>query len=262
MLGWFAIIGANAVWGLFPGTSGTPTQFLIYVAPLLMFAALASWGLPLGTGRAGDRAIVLALLAAPIAWIGFALTAGVDPVYADFARRGQTFVHLAIVVCAGLAILDLARRVDPSRRQVVAVGLPLALCLCALASLPIAFAGLEMLAYQGTTTSEEFESATFATHTIDEWTSDDHITRVARNYHQAGASPQPAYEWLHGGGELQCPTVMQNSWQTVGAQQYPAEPTLIDPSTYEVTIATEHTVYTTTGTDPVTIVVPTDERAC
>ncbi len=44
LLGRFAIIGANTVWDLFPGTSGTPTQFLIYAAPLLVFAALASWG--------------------------------------------------------------------------------------------------------------------------------------------------------------------------------------------------------------------------
>ncbi|MFC4438549.1 MULTISPECIES: sodium/phosphate symporter [Natrialbaceae] len=263
MGGGFAILGANAVWELFPATAATPPQLLMYMAPLTVLAALAIWGLPLGTGLVGDRAVVLALLAAPLAWTGFAITAGVDPVYALFARRGQTFVHLATVVCAGLAILALARRVDtPTRRKTVTVGLPLVLCLCALASLPLAFAGLEALAYQGTTTSEEFASATFATHSLEEWTSDDHITRVASNYHQAGASPQPAYGWLHGGGELRCPTVMQASWQTVGAQRYPSSPLSIDRAAYQGTIATEHAVYATGGTDPVTIVVPTTDFEC
>ncbi|TYL37852.1 sodium/phosphate symporter [Natronococcus pandeyae] len=263
-VGGFGILGANALWELFPATAATPPRLLVYVAPLTVLAALAIWGLPLGTGPEGDRAIVLALLVAPLAWVGFAVTAGVDPVYALFARRGQTFVHLATVVCAGLAIVALARRVDPSHRRVVTVGLPILLCVCALASLPLAFAGLEALAYQGTTTSEEFETAGFATATLgDDWTSDDHITRVASNYHGTSASPQPAYGWLHGGGgDLQCPTVMQASWQTVGAQQYPADPLSIDQLAYSGTVTTEHAVYATTGADPVTIVVPTGERAC
>ncbi|WP_306059920.1 sodium/phosphate symporter [Natronococcus wangiae] len=259
----FAILGANAIWELFPATAATPFQLLVYMAPLTVLAALAVWGLPLGTGLTGDRAIVLALLVAPLAWTGFAITAGADPVYSLFARRGQTFVHLATVVCAGIAICALARRVNPSRKRVVTVGLPLLLCVCALVSLPLAFAGLEALAYQGTTTSEEFSSATFATETLeDTWTSDDHITRVARNYYRTDASPQPAYDWLHSGGNFQCPTVMQASWQTVGAQQYPSSPIPLEPAVYQETIQTQHTVYVTTGSDPVTIVVPTGERSC
>jgi hypothetical protein len=263
-VGGFTTLAINAVWEVFPTTAVTPPQLLLYVAPLTVLAALAVWGLPLGTGSTGDRAIVLALLAAPLAWTGFALTAGVDPVYALFARRGQTFVHLATVICAGLAILGLAHRVEPPTRRVVTVGLPAVLCLCAVASLPLAFAGLEALAYQGTTTGEEFESGDFATTTLGEWTSDDHITRVASNYHQSGVSPQPAYGWLHSGGdqELQCPTVMQTSWQTVGAQQYPDSPLVIDQSAYEAAIDTGHAIYATGGSDPVTIVVPTGERAC
>lgn len=258
----FTILGANALWDLFPGTATTPPRLLMYVAPLTLLAVLGIWGLPLGTGPTGDRAIVLALLAAPIAWVGFALTAGVDPVHALFARRGQTFVHFAVVVCAGLAILELGQWWGPPAKTVVTVGLPILLCLCALVSLPLAFAGLEALAYQGTTTAEEFEAVTFASTTLDDdWTSDDHVTRVSRNYYQTSASPQPAYDWLHG-GELQCPIIVQHSWQTVGAQQYPSSPVSIEQARYETTIETEHAVYTTTGADPLTVVVPTSRRSC
>ncbi|MFC6766304.1 sodium/phosphate symporter [Natrinema soli] len=260
----FAILGANAYWDLFPVTATTPAQLLIYVAPLLVLAGLASWGVPVGTGRTGTRAIVLALLMAPIAWVGFALTAGVDPVYMDFVRRGQTFVHLAAAVCAGVAMVALARRWPaPSRaKSLVTVGVPLVLCLCALVSLPVAFAGLEALAYQGTTTTEEFETATFAATTLDgEWTSDDHISRVSGNYYQTAASPQPTYSWLQGGA-LRCPTIMQASWQTVGAQRYPDSPRSLDPTVYAATKASNSVVYTTTGADPLTLVVPPNGSTC
>lgn len=260
LAGGFALLGANAVWDLFPGTATTPTLLLVYVAPLSVLALLGAWGLPAGIGPNGDRAIVLGLLVGPLAWVGFSLTAGVDPVYALFARRGQTFVHLAIVVCAGLAIYGLARRVDSDRSTTVAVGLGIVLCLCAIASLPLAFSGLEALAYQGTTTSEEFETLTFASATMDEdWTSDDHVTRVASNYYETSVSPQPTYDWLQG-GSLACPTVTQHSWQTVGAQQYPSSPLTIEESL--LTEQTAHTVYATTGDDPMSIVIPIDGSNC
>ncbi|AGB38654.1 hypothetical protein [Natronococcus occultus] len=262
LLSGFAILAANAAIGLFPGTAATPRRLLAFVVPLVVLAALASWGLPLGVGRDGDRAVVLGLFVAPIAWVGFAVTAGVDPVYALFARRGQTFVHLAAVVCAGLAIVALARTVAPSRRRAVAVWVPVLLCCCALASLPLAFAGLEALAYQGTTTSEEFAATEFASATLEsEWTSDDHLTRVASNYHGAGVSPQATYEWLHG-GEVRCPTAIQSSWQTVGAQQYPDDPIDVDGATLAEARASENAVYASGGADPITIVVPTAEWGC
>lgn len=260
----FAILGANAYLDLFPATATTPSLLLIFVAPLTVLASLAVWGIPVATGRTGTRAIVLALLAAPIAWVGFALTAGVDPVYMGFVRRGQTFVHLAVAVCAGVAILALAQQwTAPTWAPTsVTVGVLLVLCLCVLASLPVAFAGLEALAYQGTTTTEEFETATFAATTLDGgWTSDDHITRVARNYHQTNASPQPTYSWLQG-GTLRCPMIMQASWQTVGAQRYPDSPRSLDRTVYADTKAHNSVVYTTTGADPLTLVIPQSGRSC
>jgi hypothetical protein len=90
------------------------------------------------------------------------------------------------------------------------------------------------------------------------------LTVRTTNYLQSDASPQSAYDWLYGGGEqeLRCPTVMQTSWQTVGAQQYPDSPLVIDQSAYEAAIDTGHAIYATGGSDPVTIVVPTGEPAC
>ncbi|MDG5821197.1 sodium/phosphate symporter [Natronococcus sp. A-GB7] len=260
----FAVVVADAVWGVFPGTMAPPSLLLGLLAPLVVLAALGSWGVPNATGPRGPRAVVLALLLAPLVWVGFSLTRGVDPAIEIFVQRGQTFAHLAVVVSAGIGIVDLAGRTTPRARRTVAVSLAVVLCLCALASLPIAFVGLEALSYQGTTTSEEFAAATFATTTLGaEWTSDDHLTRIAGNYYEAGGSSQPAADWLReGGGELHCSTALQSSWQTVGAQQYPGAPVTIPQPAYDAAIDGGHAIYATTGSDPVTIVVPTGTPAC
>ncbi|WP_255171521.1 sodium/phosphate symporter [Natrononativus amylolyticus] len=261
----FSILAADALLSLFPGTMSVPPTLLFYVAPLTVLAALAAWAIPYGVGPAGDRLVVVGLLTAPIAWVGFAVTAGLTPEYVLFARRGQTFVHLAAVVLAGLAILALGRYAVRRRRSIapwVHTGVPVLLCLCALVSMPLAFAGLEALAYQGTTTHEEFETLSFATDATPEWTSDDHLTRVASNYYGTNASPGPTYEWLEGDGALACPTVFQRSWQTVGAQQYPSEPVTVETDRYEATALEGHAVYATTGSDRLTMVVPRGGYGC
>lgn len=188
---------------------------------------VAVTGLAAAIGHRGLQPVVLAVLVAPLVWISFSLTLGVTPATELGAQRGQTSLHLAVAVGAGVAVVDLARRVGrPRRRRRLVIGLPLLLCCCALASLPLAFAGLGVVSYRGTTTGEEFHGATFATAMLgDAWTSDDHLTRIASNYYPTGGSTQPATAWLReGGGPLGCPTVLQSSWQTVGAQQYPEPP--------------------------------------
>lgn len=151
---------------------------------------------------------------------------------------------------------------SPSRRRVLAIWLPILLCCCALASLPLAFAGLEALAYQGATTSEEFAATEFAASALgDAWTSDDHLTRIANNYRDAGVSPRATDEWLRG-GEFRCLTAAKASWRTVGAQRYPADPIAVDESLLAAARADGHAIYASGGSDPITIVAPTGARAC
>lgn len=95
-----------------------------------------------------------------------------------------------------MAIFVLHDRVQERSQTLVMavkVGLPIALVLVALITVPIAFIGLEMLSYQATTTETEFSATTFASTTITEsWTSDDHITRVGPNYYDFESNQGPS----------------------------------------------------------------------
>ena len=265
----FAIIGANLIWDLFPGTGTTPRLLAVFVAPLLVFAVLAVWGFPRTIGLTGEDRILIALFAAPTAWVGFAFSAGIDPVYVLFARRGQTFLHFSVAVFAGVAILDLFRsdsilaRTSHSLHRHARWVLPTLLVTCTLVSLPMAFADLHVFAYQGTTTGEEFQTATFVAESVTEsWTGDDHITRIARNYYGAETTTQPVRQWLRTSSRPPPqPLVTQESWQTVGAQVYPQSPLTVDPDTYQCLTDRRQVVYTTTGTDPLHVLLPTETSA-
>ncbi|MFC7008366.1 hypothetical protein [Halalkalicoccus salilacus] len=203
----FGVLAINAIKPVFPGMSSTPPLLLALVAPLTVLAVLTVWGLPIMI-RLDQGPLVLALLVAPIAFVGLGLTAGLSPQYDMLVRRTQTFVHFGTVVITVVAAFVLHDRVqDRSQTLVTAVkaGLPIVLILVAVVTIPIAFVGLEALSYQGTTTEAEFSTATFASATMAEpWTGDDHITRIESNYYgsEHNTGPSPIYDWLHGGDPL------------------------------------------------------------
>lgn len=161
---------------------------------------------------------------------------------------------------AAFVLHDRVKNRSQALATAVKIGLPLALVLIAVMTMPIAFIELEALSYQGTTTEAEFSAATFASMTVDQpWTSDDHITRVEGNYYgsEHNAGPSPVYNWLHGGDPPACATVAEDSWTTVGAQLYPAPPQQLDEGTYADWQATNDLIYVSgQGDDRFVIVVP------
>jgi hypothetical protein len=261
----FGVLAINAIQPVFPGTTPTPPLLLVLVAPLAVLAALAIWGLPVAV-RSQDGPLVLALLVAPLAFVGLGLTAGLSPQYDYLVQRTQTFVHLGTVVIATVAAFALRDRIRGRSRPLVVgvkVGLPITLIVVAVVTIPVAFVGLEALSYQGTTTEAEFSAATFAsTAMTGPWTGDDHVTRVESNYYNSehNAGPSPVYDWLHAGDPPACPTVAQNSWTTIGAQLYPAPPEQLDEGTYTDWQAGNDLIYVAGAGDGRTvIVVPADE---
>ena len=166
-------------------------------------------GLPIVV-RLSQGPLVLALLVAPLTFIGLSLTAGLSPLYISLIQRTQTFVHFGTVVITVLAAFVLHDRVQDRPQTLVTavkIGLPITLILVTVITIPIAFVGLEALSYQGTTTEAEFSASTFAATTMAEpWTGDDHITRIERNYYgsEHNMGIDPVYNWLQSGNLPAC----------------------------------------------------------
>lgn len=263
----FGVLALNAVQPLFPSMSSTPPLLLVLVAPLTVLAALMIWGLPIVV-RSNHGPLVLALLIAPLAFIGLSLSAGLSPQYFHLVQRTQTFVHLGTVIIAAMATFVLYDRAQDWPQPIstaVKIGLPVTLVVVAVVTIPIAFVGLEAVSYQGTTTEAEFSTVTFASTAIPEpWTSDDHITRVEGNYYgsEHNSGPEPVYNWLHGGPPPVCPTVAEDSWTTVGAQLFPAPPERLTDERYADWQADNDLVYVTgAGDDRLVVVTPSGGSA-
>jgi hypothetical protein len=273
-----AVLAANAVIPVFPETADTPLLLLALVAPVILLGLLGTWGITSVADRASGAGVpVLALLVGPLALIAFSLTADLTPVYFNLVGRAQTFVHPAVMILAALATVALAGRhgrevarsgagggssasqsgPEPGFRRIV---VPVVLA-CALVSAPLAFGGLHAFAYQSTTTPAEFGTAEFATTRLTgSWAGDDHVRRIASNYYpnDSNGSTRPVYRWLRSGGTPPgCPTVVQESWTTVGAQPMPAAPARIGSDRYRGWLANRNVVYVTGGSDPLRVVAST-----
>lgn len=258
----FGILALNAVQPVFPGMSSTLPGLLVLIAPLTVPVVLAIWGLPIVV-RLEDGQFVLAILVAPLAFIGLGLTSGLSPQFTMLVQRTQTFVHLGtavVMVVAAFVLRDRVRDRSGTLSTAIRIGLPLTLALVAVVTMPVAFAGLEALSYQGTTEETEFAAATFASTTMTEpWTSDDHITRIERNYHGSthNAGQQPVHDWLQGGDPPSCPTIAQDSWTADGAQLYPAPPERLTAESYDDWHRQNTVIYSATdGDEGVIIVAP------
>ncbi|MFC7071755.1 sodium/phosphate symporter [Halovenus rubra] len=244
----FAVTAVNAVFDVFPGTASTHPRLLVYLGPLVVLAVLMVWGVPLAFDNHDIGPVVLALVLAPLAFVSFALTAGLSPEYNLFARRGQTFGHFTITVVGVLSVGGFAWTAD--RHSVLKLGIPLCLLAAILVSTPLAFAGPPVLPYEPTVTDAEFESVTFAeTHIEGAWTSDDKPTRVARNYYDADAPRSAAIAWLQGGAVPACPTLVRDTWMTVGAQAYPSDPIPVDVRILQKFSTTSQIIYDGGTTD-------------
>jgi hypothetical protein len=290
---WFALLLANAFRSVFPGTPATSRLLTYGLLPLVVPVALGTWVVPAWSDPDTEGPVFWALFGGVVATIGFSLTAALTPEYVTTIYRTQTFLHLPVLVSAGVGTASLVRWVHvrvqadpvdsggPSSRPAVSqpsgddrripdrptvarfVGAAVVVLVIAsvLASVPIAIGGLDVLPYKGVTTPAELSAAGFAaTHANGSWAGDDHVIRIAP-YHESHADPaagtrQPVYRWLHdGGAPPRCPTVSQRSWTTTGAQFYPAPPARLGAARYERALRTRHLVYVATGRDPIVVTI-------
>lgn len=244
----FAIVLVNAVQPVFPGTVASPGVLPALLGLYLVPAAIAAWAAPRLAADGEGPVVVLALLAAPIALVGFALTAALTPEFFGTVMRTQTFAHLPFV---GLAAVAVAGRItSPNGRfggwqaPGVAAFLLAALVLTA----PVAYVDLDTLAFPSTTTESEFQAASFATeHVVGPWTSDHVLTRIAIHYYDTPGTFGATASWLAGGTPPDCGLLSATSWTTTGAHLFPAGPRTVAPGDYHRTLATRHLVYRSGG---------------
>jgi hypothetical protein len=258
----FTVVGVNLVTTVFPGTVRTPPEVAATVLPLIVIVAFGAWALPRAVADWLVGPVLLALLAAPVVQVLFALTAGLTPEYFATAMRSQTFAHPTVLVLAGLTIARVApvgRAVRATSRSGVGRLLVIGVVLVSLGlTMPVAYLDADTGEYPSTTTEPEFETATFAVGYVPgEWTSGHAMTRIAGNYYAPGAaSVEPTATWVRGGPAPACPAISEASWATRGVHLFPTVGDPVSESTYRGMLRDRHVVYAASGSDPLAISLP------
>ena len=265
----FAVLAVNAVRAVFPGTPTTHPVLLLTLGLLALPAAAGAVGVHRLTGQTTVGPAMLALVVGPLGLIGFSLTGGLTVEYLATLYRSQLYLHLPLAIAAGITTLVLARRVRDGEQhwtaRAVRGGVPVVLVLCAAASVPVAFAGLELLTYKGVTTPAEFHATGHAVDAGEPWATDDHLARVG-GYFVSGASRGndrqayggargPVRRWLiESGPPPDCAVLAQRSWTTTGAQFHPREPVRVESEALQRWLASRDVVYATGQVDPLVLV--------
>ncbi|UIO99738.1 hypothetical protein Hbl1158_14635 [Halobaculum sp. CBA1158] len=287
----FGLLALNAATAVFPGLPRTPGVLLAALLPLAIPSLAAAWALPTALADRPDGRAMAALATAVALAIGFSLSAALTPPYLNTIYRVQTFAHLPWAVLAGVALavglprvrgvtgrsdaagsdaagdgstgsggsVDPRHSGRPGRLRRAAVPVAAAVLLtCAAASLPIAFAGVDVVPYRGITEEAEFAGTSHAVaHVPGTWAGDDHLVRIAGYYDRdEPARRAPVSGWLAGGPPPDCAVVSQASWATVGAQQYPRPAVAVDPGRYRGLLADRHVVYDAGTRDRVAMSLP------
>lgn len=285
-----AVLGvfvANHFVTIYPGTSTTPPGLLVPVLLLGVPAVAAA----LGSGRLDPThpagTLVAATLGAPLALIGFALTASLTPEYFDTVMRSQTFLHPAVAVLAGMGVTaavaryaafatnlrsstegehdsgpgshlatDGAGHTARSTRRWVGVAVVTLLLVATAGSLPLAYVNVDTVTYPSTTLDSEFDAVAFADRADGPLATDHSMSRVSVHYFRRPAAIGPSANFLHGGEPPNCVTLSQESWSTTGAHLFPSAAESVSAERYDRWLATSHVVYANTGRDPVTVSMP------
>ncbi|MFC6954595.1 hypothetical protein [Halorubellus litoreus] len=267
LLTWFVVLAVNALAPIFPGLPSTHPTILYGIAPLVLLVVLLAYGLP-DVLDTTEGTSLLAGLAAVVVLVGISLTASLTADYLNTLYRVQTFSHLPVVTIAAVAAARISTRTGllddipgfdrrrPSART-AAGALAVVVVLASVASIPIAYGGLDVLPYKGVTTPAELQSTGFAErHVPGAWTSDDHLTRMTPYYTSAGDGRRgPTDAYLTGSPPPGCPMLVQASWSTTGAQRYPQTAAVVPPPRLEATMITSHVVYHTGGADPISLTI-------
>jgi hypothetical protein len=254
----FVVLAANAVLPVFPGTPTTPLPLLGLVAALAVPCVLAAGRFPAAARRPGAGAVLVALLAAPVVVVYFALTASLTPEYFSTALRAQSFAHLPVLALAALTAAALLVTPEgawrPGRRP-LRVGVLCLLVASAALTAPVAFVALDTLAVPATVPPSEYHAVGWtATHTAG-WTSDDSTARIG-NFLYRGGSVGPTRSWLHGGPPPDCPVLARRTWVARGGHFFPGAPAAIGADRYERWLRDRQKVYDSGGIHGVAVVAP------
>lgn len=272
---WFAVVVANAVTPVFPGTISTPAAVGVMVLGFTVPVAYAAATAPMLSTDRPTGPLLLALLAAPVVMTFYALTGSLTPDFFGAVMRVQTFGHLPVFVLAGLAAGRAVSGLTPERGLVarlpgprtigtVAIGL---LVVSAALTAPLAYLDLDTVTYPSTVTTSEFQAASFATTHIDgQYATDQNQALIVRHYFDRAGTPVvgPTRTWPTGGQRPACPVLARRGWTTTGAHFYPTSPRTISPAQYEAFLAQRHLVYASNGLDPFVVTRPTatDRAGC
>jgi len=255
---WFALVAVNAVRPVFPATTVTTGTVLTLLLPLALPALAAGFVAHLARGEDGVGPTAVALVAAPLAFVGTGLTARFTFEYLALVYRSHLFAHLPLLALAGLGATAVATRLD---RPPLRVGVVVLVLVCVLVSAPVAYAGLEVRTYKSVTTEAELAATGYAAAAYGDIATDDHLVRVLR-YHGGNGTRGPVYRWLREEGRPPpCPTLVQESWTTVGAQVHPQQPATLSTEAYADWLARNDVPYVAVSSDPVTVVVPREHTS-
>ncbi len=250
LCGPFVLLALNAVRAVYPGTPTTPRTMLVLFLPLVVPLLFAAWVSPRVTDR--EARPLVALVAAPVVFVGFGLTAGLTFEYIGTIWRSHLFAHLPVLGLAAVGTVAVVARWD--RPDWVGAGVVAVVVVCAAVSVPVAFSGLELLPYKGITTGAEFAAAgTAATDVPGEVATDNHLARISP-YHGPGVSQAGAFGWLAEGAAPPCrPILAQRSWTTTGAQFYPHPPVRLSRADYRSLLDRRNVVYAVATDDPIAL---------
>ncbi|MFC4406278.1 hypothetical protein [Haloarchaeobius iranensis] len=261
LTGWFVILALNAVTPIFPGLPQTNPTVLYGIAPLVVLVGLFAVGVPRTLD--GDTGTTLvALVGAVTVVVGISLTAALTAEYLNTLYRVQTFAHFPVVAIASTgAALAVGRQAGAisagTSSRSVAGALACLVLAASVASVPVAYGGLDVLSYKGVTTPAELRSSGFVVDRVDDsWTGDDHLVRITPYHGSADGRVEPTYAYLTGSPPPGCPMLVQRSWTTVGGQLYPRDPAAVSETRFVQLRVERNLVYASGVDDRVFLSVP------
>lgn len=253
----FGLLAANLARPVFPGTITTPPFVAMLVVPLVVPAVLAPMGLGLARGVSGD--VLLALLAAPLVLVFYALSASLTPPVLGAVMRTQTYLHVPVFALAGLAAVAFGDRLRAG--VPTAAGRPLGgaalgvLLVAAAVTAPAGHVDLDTGASPSTAMESQFDAVAVAV-SGGQFATDDDLARIGELYFHGTATTASTRRWLSGGSPPDCALLAERSWTASGAHFYPAAPATTSVARFEAVLTSRHVVYANTGRVPLVLALP------
>ncbi|MFQ5803984.1 MAG: hypothetical protein ACE5JQ_13910 [Candidatus Methylomirabilales bacterium] len=239
IIGAFFLVLANAVQPLIPGTVPTSPWLFIVTLAYLPLAVLALIGLNVHrlSSRA-RKALPIALLLAPLTVLVFALLRGLDPLSHLLAYRSVDYLDFGLALTVATALVQ---RMGRRRRALLSAGVIGALFL----TLPMTYATERVFQVQNTTF--QYELAAFGRLEpagVTTVSTDQRMADVIRWYfHQDADATLPLR--ILGGASLPVGSLllMEENWQTRGAQVYPLPFQVIEEGRFQELLNLNQLVY-------------------